>query len=149
MPPSFLAVKKLYQPLGVLRIEHGRYAHACFFFYYAAPDCEVTPTRSQHKHGTRFNRLNEGLFVRCFCPPCSCIPAFVEFCRRNRHVTKERHCGCFPIMLSVTLSQISGFVVPLLWWWWCSNCRAAHVPLTEHASRLRFSLRIVYMNYIQ
>lgn len=56
---------------------------------------------------------------------------------------KETHCGHFPIMFCHSfVTQISGscssLPVPK---WWCSNCCATHAPLTEHASRLLFSLQ--------
>lgn len=82
-------IKKLYQPYGILRIKYGCYGHTCFFYYAALDSVKLHhhSTRSQHRlsrSGTCFNWLNEGLFVQCFCPPCSCIPAFMEFWRRNQ-----------------------------------------------------------------
>lgn len=108
-PPQI--IKKLYQPFDVLRIKHG----TCFF-YYVVPDSvklHHPSTRSQHRlsrSGTCFNWLNEGLFVQCFCPPCSCIPAFTEFWRRNQacHEGKALWVFSHHALCPSFVTQISG-----------------------------------------
>lgn len=104
-------------------------------------------TRSQHRlslGGTCFNWLNEGLFVQCSCPPCSCIPAFTESWRRNQACHEGSALWAFShnILCHSFVTQISGSCPsPPVPKWWCANCCAAHFPLTKHASRLLFSLQ--------
>lgn len=103
-------------------------------------------TRSQHRlslGSTCFYWLNEGLFVQCSCPPCSCIPAFTESWRRNQACHEGNSLWAFSHnVLCHSVTQISGSCPsPPVPKWWCANCCATLVPLTKHASRLLFSLQ--------
>lgn len=120
-PPPPQIMKKLYQPFGVLRIKHGCYAHTCFF-YYAAPDSVKLhhhSTRSQHRLEVVVHALTgwmKASLCSAFVHPAPVSQHSWNSGGETRHVMKQKHCGRFPIMLSVPLllPRFQGLVLPLL-----------------------------------